>query len=246
MSPLPIALQLYTVRRETHADFAGTVRGVAQMGYDGVEFAGYGGLSGREIRTLLDETGLRVAGSHVSWETLERGIEREIDYCRTIASPCLILASAPTDYRDNPADMAPFLELWGRRCMEVGISFGYHNHAFEFSLLEGRPALEVLMDRTDPDHVFFELDLYWTAFAGFDPYRFLSEHAERVRLVHFKDMTPARRFTEVGDGTLDLLSLYKEAPKLGVHWAIVENDEPVMPPLESARRSLRSLRSARQ
>lgn len=242
MSAIPIALELYTVRRETQADFAGTVRTVAEMGYDGVEFAGYGGLSAEEMRALLEETGLQAAGSHVGWDALQRDIEREIAYCQAILSPYLVLASAPGEYRENVAGMAPFFERWGQRCRQAGIAFGYHNHDFEFARVNGRPALEILMECTSPDYVLFELDLYWAAYADLDPYRFLCEHAGRPRLLHFKDMSPDRRFTEVGDGTLELLALYKEAPSLGVHWAIVENDEPAIPPLESARRSLQNLR----
>ncbi|HEY4385736.1 MAG TPA: sugar phosphate isomerase/epimerase, partial [Ktedonobacteraceae bacterium] len=82
----------------------------------------------------------------------------------------------------------------------------------------------------------------WAAFVDIDPVALIRQHADRVRLVHLKDLSPARTFTEVGDGTLDIASYYQAAKEIGVSWAFVEQDAPTIPSLESAKRSLENLR----
>lgn len=93
MGALKIGLQLYTVRDNTEKDFEGTLRAVAAMGYEGVEFAGYGGISAEEMKALLTELNLTAIGSHISLEQLENNLEGEIEYLKTIAPAmacCLI------------------------------------------------------------------------------------------------------------------------------------------------------------
>lgn len=72
---MKIGLQLYSLRNETANDFAGTLRCVSEMGYKGVEFAGYGNIPAEQMRSLLDDLGLQAVGSHVSIEKLEGKME---------------------------------------------------------------------------------------------------------------------------------------------------------------------------
>ena len=67
---IPIALQLYSIRHDCERDLPGTLKAVAEMGYEGVEFAGYYGRSAAELRAMLDDLGLAVAGTHIRIETL--------------------------------------------------------------------------------------------------------------------------------------------------------------------------------
>lgn len=245
MASIPVALELYTVRDETARDFAGTLRAVGQMGYAGVEFAGYGGLSADDMTALLAETGLRAAASHVSLAAIEQSLDREIDYCLAIGAPYLVLPWLP-EQRRGVAEMralAPRLNEYGRRCQERGLGFGYHHHDFEFARDNGAYLLDLLLDGTDPALVVLECDVYWVAHAGADPAAYLRRHAGRVPLVHVKDMAADRGFADVGEGTLDLAGLFTAAEEGGVQWYIVENDQPRGPSLESARRSLENLRA---
>ena len=250
MTTATIALQLYTVRDETARDFAGTLRRAGAMGYDGVEFAGYGGLPAHEVRALLEETGLRAASTHVGLDLLEGNLEAEIDYCLAIGCPCIVLPWLPSERRGPAAlrALAPLLDEVGRRCHDHGLAFGYHNHDFEFARDGGDGGdsdtmlLDRLLDATDPALVALELDVYWAAYAGVDPVALLRRYAGRVPLLHIKDMASDRGFTEVGDGTLDLSAVLRAAGD-GVRWLIVENDAPRIASLESARRSLENLRA---
>ncbi len=239
-----VGLELYTVRAETARDFAGTMRKVAALGYSAVEFAGYGDLAAEELRDLLAETGLRAAATHVGLANLEADFDRELAYCRTIGCSTLILPWLPPEKRSSAflVALAPQLNQFGRRARAAGITFGYHNHDFEFVLNEGRTLLARLLAATDPDLVTLELDVYWAAYAGFDPISLLREYAGRVPVVHLKDMDSSRRYTEVGDGTLDIKAITAAAQEGGTSWLIVEHDNPTMPSLESAKRSLENLR----
>ena len=212
-----------------------------------VEFAGYGGLSSSEITSLLRETGMRAASTHVGLTDLEADLDGQIDFCKAIGCSHLVLPWLPAESRgvEFLRALAPRLNEFGSRCREQGISFCYHNHNFEFVTVENTLLLDVLLDATDPALVSLELDVYWAAFAGQDPVAYLRRRGDRVQLVHMKDMasTPERGFTEVGDGTLDLRSVIAAADQAGAQWFIVENDAPKMASLESARRSLANLRA---
>ncbi|QBD79794.1 sugar phosphate isomerase/epimerase [Ktedonosporobacter rubrisoli] len=244
MSEKLVALQLYTVRDETARDFKGTIRRVASLGYPAVEFAGYGDLSAAETKDLLKETGLRGVSTHVGWSELEKNLDYHINYCLEIGCPHLVLPSLPHEWHnaDSFRTLAPQMNEIGRRCQERGLSFGYHNHDFEFQQSDGQYLLDILFSATDPALVSFELDTYWAAYAGVDPIAYLRQHAGRIPLIHLKDMTADRHYTEVGDGTLDIAGICRAAQESGTRFYIVEHDAPTIPSLESARRSLENLR----
>lgn len=239
-----VALELYTVRDETQRDFTRTLRRVAEMGYPGVEFAGYGGLSEQAMTALLAETGLKVPGTHVGLDALAGELlDTSIYYCRAINCPLMVLPSLPQARRtlDGIRALAPQLNAIGQRCHDAGILFGYHNHDFEFASFEGQTLFDHLLAITDPDLVKMELDVYWAAYAGQDPLALLNRLGERVALIHFKDMAADRSMTEVGRGILDMqgITLFAQQHNL---WAAVEHDHPTLPSLESARLSLEFFR----
>ena len=238
------ALQLYTVRDETARDFVGTVRKVAALGYQGVEFAGYGSLTAQEMKALLTETGLRAVSTHVALHALEQDLAKEIAYCQDIGCSFLVLPWLAPDLRTNETfhQLAPRLNAFGRQCQDAGIVFAYHNHDFEFVQHNGTTLMDTLLTHTDSSLVKFELDAYWAAYAGVDPLAFLQQYTGRIPLVHLKDMTPERTFAEVGDGTLNLAHLIEVARASGTQEFIVENDAPALPSLESAKRSLENIR----
>lgn len=245
---LPIALQLYTVRDQVARDLPGTLHRVAAMGYDGVEFAGYGGLEAGALRDLLQQTGLAVAGTHVPAERLEADFDAEARFCHEIGCRDLVVPSLPDhlDAARDPEAVIRLLNDLGARCREAGLRFGYHNHDSEFAPCDGGTLWERMLAGTDATLVSFELDLYWAAFAGQDVWPLLREYGGRIPLVHFKDMAEDRRYTEVGAGSLGLEAVYRQGAELGIRWAIVELDQPLVPSLESAERSLRALRAARE
>lgn len=242
-----IALQLYTVRDETALDFAGTLRRVAELGYTAVEFAGYGGLSTQQMQELLAETGLQALSSHLPLASLEQHLEQEIEYAQAIGCPFIVAPWLAPERRKAEAlpELAETLNNIGRTVRAHGLTFAYHNHDFEFVPMSDENSvlkLDYLLEHTDSANVSLELDTYWAAFVGIDPVNYLQRHHGRVALVHLKDMTPERTFTEVGAGTLPIEAIVAATRAAGAQGYIVENDKPAIPSLESARRSLQFLR----
>ena len=242
---LRVALQLYTVRDETGGDFAGTLRRVAQMGYTGVEFAGYGGLTAQEISAILAETGMRAVSTHLGLYALKDSqLDEAIRYCQDIGCAFIVLPwlAKGLHTKEGMKTVAPRLNAIGQRCKEQGITLAYHNHDFEFSRVDGVYLLDSMIQATDPALVKFELDVYWAAYAGVDPVSYLRALDDRVVLIHLKDMAADRSMTEVGKGMLDMRGICAFAQARGL-WGIVEHDHPQLPSLESARISLEYLRS---
>jgi sugar phosphate isomerase/epimerase len=237
MNNLQLAVELYTVRDETRHDFSGTLQRVADIGYAGVEFAGYGNLNSIEMSALLAQTKLKAVSTHLGLDVLEGPqLDASIRYCKDIGCPFIVLPSLPQEYRTQEGIrvLAPRLDTIGRQCREHGITFGYHNHDFEFTRVGAIYLIDFLLQNTDPSLVKIELDVYWAAYAGVDPVSYLQVLADRVILVHLKDMAADRSMTEVGKGILDMLQICAFAQAHGL-WGIVEHDHPQIPSLESAR-----------
>jgi sugar phosphate isomerase/epimerase len=240
-----IALQLYTVRDETTRDFKSTLRRVAEIGYTAVEFAGYGHLSSQDMAALLADTGLQAIGSHVRLPALEKDFDREINYALDLGCTLLVIPSLEAKWHtsEGMTRLCPILNEYGRRAQERGVTLAYHNHDFEFHPdAAGELMINKLTAGTDPELLKLELDTFWTVFAGADPIGFIHKHPGRIVALHLKDMTPNHTFTEVGDGILDIAGYTKAAESGGTRIFIVENDNPSIPPLASARRSFENMR----
>ncbi len=245
MAATPVAVQLYTLRDETAKDFVGTLNSVAGLGYAGVEFAGYGGLSARELRGLLGDFGLSVAGAHVGLPDLETKLQQTLEFHLELGNRYLVVPWLPEGRRRTADDwrrLAEILTEIGGRCREAGTHLAYHNHAFEFDRFEGRTGLDILMEGAPANVLLAELDVYWAQYAGEEPAACLRKLGGRCPLVHLKDMAADRSFAEVGTGTLDFPAIFAATAQTA-EWYIVEQDQCRRPPLESVRISLENLRA---
>lgn len=248
MAKIPVALQMYTVREDAGRDFVGTLRKVVALGYAGVEFAGTGGMTAPDLKRLLDDLGLQVAGSHVGLDTLEGALDAALEYNLTLGNRFVVCPWLPEDRRRDADDyrrLADVLNDIGRACRELGLQFCYHNHAFELQSFNGQTGLDILFEATDPDLVKAELDTYWVEYGGASAVEYLRRYAGRTPLVHLKDMAddPQRSFAEVGTGTMDFDAIFAASEAAGVEWYIVEQDTCQRPPLESVEISLKNLRA---
>ena len=242
-----ISLQLYTVREQTARDMPGTLRRVSEIGYPAVELAGFGDLSAGELAGVLDDLGLRVSGAHVSFESWQRDPEAVLADLQALNCAHAVLPSAPSERREDEASVATLagdLNRWGGLCRREGVAFSYHNHDFEFAPLGETTMWDVLVWETDPELVGLELDLYWIKYAGTDPETVLRDVADRVSLIHLKDMAPDDTLSDlpVGKGTLPWNTLLETADAAGVEWFIAEQDNP-RDALEDVRSSFQYLRS---
>jgi sugar phosphate isomerase/epimerase len=238
-----VGLQLYTVRRELEKDFAGTLEQVAALGFREVEFAGYFKHSPREVRTILDRYQLSAPSAHISTAALRGNLQEEIEAAQAIGHQYLVCGYLPAEERRSPDDYRKLVELLnhaGERLKKVGIEFGYHNHDFEFTAMEGRLPYDMILAGTDPGLVQMELDLYWITKAGQDPLKYFSAYPGRFPLIHVKDMdaTPRHFFTEVGRGTIDFKKVLAAARAAGARHYFVEQDETPASPFSSIKLSL--------
>jgi sugar phosphate isomerase/epimerase len=245
MAKMGIALQLYTLRDETAKDFAGTLRKVAEIGYQGVEFAGYGGLSPQEMKALLAELNLKAVGSHVGLARLRDHLEEEIAMNVAIGSKYIVCPWLSEEDRRLPGLQAT-LELFNEAASKLakhGIQFGYHNHAFELEEKIGdRWLFDEIFARTPAEQVKVEMDVCWVTVAGQDPVEYIAKYAGRLPLIHLKDIRKEADgqvlTVELGKGAVDLPAVIEAAGKAGVEWLIVEQDHCQNPPLESVASSM--------
>lgn len=249
MAQIPVALQLYTVRDEMEKDFTGTLRKVAEIGYVNVELAGYGGMAAVDLKALLDELGLKAIGSHVGIELLEGpGLAKAIEDHKVVGAPYIIVPYLAEERRKDKASYLRLAESFneiGETVKQAGLQLCYHNHDFEFKQqFDGKPALEILLDETDPDLVKSELDTYWVLFAGADPVQFMNKYPGRFPVIHIKDMDKEdRSFAPIGTGVLPLDAIIQAAPAAGAKYLVVEQDTTKGPSLDAVRTSLNNLKA---
>jgi sugar phosphate isomerase/epimerase len=247
MRRMGIGLQLYTLRDDLAQDFRGTLRRVAELGYEGVEFAGYGGMEAEELRDLLKELNLKAIGAHVSLINSRNDLNKEIAYLKMIgASYYIIPHIAPDDRKDGEAwkELFRFFEQAGKQVREAGLQFGYHNHAFEFELKIGDEfVFDALYTATTPEAVAVEMDVCWVQYAGQDPLEYIKRYAGRLPLLHLKDFNRGKEnamdTVELGKGEVELRKVIQASSDAGVEWLIVEQDRCANPPLESVETSLK-------
>lgn len=238
-----LGLQLYTVRDHLEKDFEGTLRKVAELGYKGVEFAGYFGRTPGEVLEILKETGLTVIGAHTPYERLRNALEEEIAYNKAIGNRYLIFPYLAEDERDRWTEVIEDLKVIGKRCADAGLVLLYHNHEFELTeTLDGQPVLDAIYERVDKELIQVELDSCWVSYAGFDPLEYISKYSGRIPLLHLKDMVKkedgAAETVELGRGIVNLKAIADAAVKDQVEWIIVEQDYCAKDSLDSIAESI--------
>ena len=241
-----IALQLYTVRQLAAQDLPGTLRAVADAGYDAVELAGLPDIPARDLAALLDSAGLRVVASHEGIERLRGNLDAVAERLTGVSCPRVIVPWMPEEDRRDADGVRRFAEELNRFSDALdghGMRLGYHNHAFEFEPLDGSTVWDVMLPELAAE-VELELDVYWAAVGGRDPAAEIRANPDRMRLLHMKDRAHGAepRDAPVGDGVLPFPDLVEAARSSGVEWYVVEQDEPE-DALRDIERSLRSLRS---
>lgn len=245
-----IGLQLYTLRELTQTDFLGTIRKVADIGYKAVEFAGYFNTPAKELRDLLDGLGLEAPSAHIGLnfqepDKLESDLAAQIEYAKELGLSYIVTPYAPlpeTPEMEDVRKLAAILEKAGRQVTAAGLTYGYHNHDFEFKFVEGKTVMDHLLELVPAELLIAEFDLGWVHMGGQTPVDYINRYAGRVPLAHFKDFGQGTRDTEIGRGVVDLKSVLPVAESAGIRYFIVEQEEFSRPPLESAALSLQFFR----
>jgi sugar phosphate isomerase/epimerase len=250
MTRIPIALQLYSVREACEEDLPGTLKAVAEMGYEGVEFAGYYGYEAQELRDLLDDVGLEVAGSHVGIKTLlEPELGESIAFNRVLRNKYLIVPGLPASYRasrDAWRETADAFNRIAEKLRVEGMFTGYHNHHIEFTPMDGERPWDVLFGNTAPE-VVMQLDTGNALHGGADPVAILERYPGRANTVHLKEYSATDELALIGEGDVAWENVFHHCETLGgTEWYIVEQESYPYPPLECVDRCLQALRAMGQ
>lgn len=240
-----IGVQLYTVRHLMSSDYEGTIRAVADAGYDEVETVWDADRNPDDIRALFDEVGLAAPSGHVSINALRNDLPKVLDASKRIGHSYIVCPWLGQDQR-TMAHYKKHVKLFnevGAACKESGIQFAYHNHEFEFEPAEdGIIPYDFMLAEMDPDLVKMELDLYWIAYANRDPKEYFKNYSGQFPLCHVKDMGADREMTPVGEGQIDFAAIFAESETAGLKHYFVEHDHPE-DALASIRTSITHLRS---
>jgi sugar phosphate isomerase/epimerase len=236
-----LSLQLWSLRDLTKNDFAGTMREVAGMGYNGVETAGFGNLDATAGAKAIREAGLVVSGMHVGIHLLRTEFGRVVDEALACGTQHLVVPYwSPQQFRTGAAcsEIGRELDALGARLRAYGLHLHFHNHAAELAVVDGRRVFDWILDAAQPRNLGCEADVYWVKVGGSDPAAFIREQGRRIQLLHLKDET------ELGSGPVDFGAVFTTAESIGaIEWYVVEVEKYNHPPLESVRRSLTQLRT---
>jgi sugar phosphate isomerase/epimerase len=240
-----VGLQLYTLRDRMAQSVERTLYDVARLGYKEVEFAGYFDRPPRAIKQLLDRNDLKSPSAHVGIDKLKAGWYRTLSEADEMDQKWLVVAWLAEEDRNSLDAIKRTAEMFnkaGEDADTFGIKFAYHNHDFEFEEVEGRRIFDVLLEETNPEFVDFEMDLYWIAKGGADPFQYFEKWPGRFPLVHVKDGDAEMKMTPVGKGTIDFAKIFEQTELAGMKHFYVEHDNPA-DPMASVSSSYRYLKN---
>lgn len=247
---LPIAVQAYSVREEAERDFAGTMKKLGEMGYDGVELAGLYGKSAEEIRDSIKAAGLTAISAHVSYDELAGDLEKTLQDYETIGCRYIVIPWLGEDRRFGAAlyeETIKGIPVISEGCKKHGMTLLYHNHDFEFAKTpDGTYALDQLYAEVPADVLGAEPDTCWIKVGGPDPSEWLKKYSGRCPLVHVKDFRRKADGVDLlalGEGEQDFLTLVKTAKECGAQWLVIEQDDhPYGTPMGDMKKSLNYLK----
>lgn len=236
-----ISVQLYSCKDATKEDFLGTLKKISEIGYQGVEFAGYGDISADVMKKTLDELGLCASGSHVGLDELKNNLDYHIEYNKTLGNKYLICPWGNTGTKEEVEQLKKDMEEICQKASEKGMIIGYHNHNQEFNIFYGEYAFDTIM--SGDDRLVYELDCYWSEYAGVDTIDYLKKIGNRCPLVHLKDMyilqDGKKDCSIFGDGIMDYKKIIKTADEsCNPEWYIVEWEAFNMDCIEAVKKSL--------
>lgn len=246
-----VALQLYSLRDAMNSNFDAAIAAVGTMGYAAVEAASYAdgmfyGKTPEEFKAAVEKAGLKVLSSHTTKLLTEEELAAK-DFTSALAwwnQAIDAHLAAGMQYVVAPwmsvpktlADLQTYCEYYnmvGEMCKKRGISFGYHNHAHEFELVEGQRMYDYMIEHTNPEYVFFQMDVYWTVIGKQSPVEYFERYPNRFTLLHIKD------HKELGQsGMVGFDAIMRSLDTAGAQHLIVEVENYNFPPEESVKRSL--------
>ncbi len=234
----PIGLQLYSLREALSADFEGTIRAVAEIGYVGVE--PFGGMTSElnAAASLFRELELEVLGSHIPYpDDANQAAVLETAEAFGLRRACIaFMPPAQFETLDDIKRTCEQLNRAGEFARENGLELGYHNHWWEYKQLNGTNTLDLMLSELD-EQVFLQIDTYWVQVGGLDAADVVRQVGLRAPLIHLKDgsLDKDDDMTALGQGKMDVPGIVAAAES--ADWHIVELDRCATDMLQAVRES---------
>ena len=243
MTP-PIALQLYTVRDViAQKDYETVIRQVAQLGYVGVETAGFPGTTPEAAGKLFKELGLAVSSIHKFPIPTPADKQEILDILGALGTKNVVSGAGPDNFKTVETTRTTCEKLNAAAVMLAphDVKLHIHNHWWEYLKVGEKYAYEYMLDFLAPE-IYFQIDTYWVKTAGVDPAAVVKRMGKRAPLLHLKDGPAQQKVhqTAVGEGVLDFPAIVKAAAG-NTEWMIVELDSCATDMMEAARKSCQYL-----
>lgn len=240
-----VGIQLFTVRDSLMKDQKNVLAQVAKAGYTQVEpFGfnknnGYFGMSTKELKTVLDDNGLKAPSGHYDINSYFTSgaiddLNACIQACHDLETEFLTIPSLPEEAKKDPDSCKRTAETM-TKVAEIlkneGLKLAYHNHNTEFTPFGDTYGYEIFLKESDPSLVFFEMDLYWLVRAGKKPDDLFKEFPGRFAMWHIKDMVKANpnNNTEIGNGSIDFKEIFHHSKESGMKYSFVEQENNYKP-----------------
>lgn len=252
-SKIPIATQMWCVREQAKDDLAGQLEALAEMGYQGVEFADeYFGHTPKQIRKILDDNGLKVAGNHINLEhMLGDRLGPTIELHETLGAKNLIIRSLKKEQyssKDAVLRLAEQVNEISEKLRPHGMRTGFHNHAEIFEKYDGKTAWDILGENTTKDFI-LQLDTGNAMHAPVpvDIVELVRRHPGRTVTTHIKPFSRANEKAYLGADELPWKEIIRAMEQVGgTEWYIIEYEVPGTPPLVALKENLALFKKLRQ
>jgi sugar phosphate isomerase/epimerase len=247
-----IAAQLYTLREftKTPQDIRDTMKKVREMGYEVVQVSGMGAIDPAELKSIVDEYGLKICITHTPYDRIINDFDNVVREHKLWECEYIGLGSMPGAFGKEPGGFERSREGYtafahsmsevAKKYNDAGLKFVYHNHNVEFQKYDGITGMDIILEESDPEAFGFEIDTYWVQAGGADPVEWIYKVKGRMGVVHLKDMAIVdgeQLFAEIGEGNLKWNKIIKACEETGVKWYAIEQDKCMRNPFESLKMS---------
>ena len=217
-----------------------------QLGFSG---SGFFGKSTAEFKKIINDNSISVPSMHTDLDTLTNKMGPLSEAANILGAKYVVLPAIPEEERKTQDDykrLAGLFNKIGADANKYGIKYAYHNHGYGLKKENGKMPLDIILEQTDPNYVFFEMDLFWTYAGGADAISLLKKHSGRYKMMHIKDMKESKHFNgngdnasewiplfpyiaNAGEGIFDLPNIIKTAKQHGMEHFFVEQDKVEQP-----------------
>ncbi len=228
-----VGAQLYTIREfmNTEEAFIASMKKVREMGFEYVTYSAVAApLTPVRVREIMDELGLKIACTHIPWERLLHETEQVAQEHLILGCPIVGLSWCGEHTLTTMEDLNIYIDLLkkiGRTMRKHGLTFAIHNHCVEFHRHNGKTALQIIKEETDPEDLSFIFCCYWAQHSGADSVEYLREFADRIAICHYKDrmvLDGEPTYTTVGQGNMNYKAIFKVCEEIGIQHAMIEQD----------------------